>query len=755
MRQPVTATSLRLQVMLLVLGALVPALLLLVHRGRVERQILDAQTRETALRIARVAAIEEERLAEGIRQLLVTAAEVVETQGSAYACNELFPLLLREQRRLANIGVIDRNGQLRCSGSGEGPANLADRDYFQGALESGDFAVGAYRLDTDRGDPTVGFGVPIRDERGRPVAVAFATLRLAWLAPLLERASLPEGATLAVLDQNGTLLARRPASPLEVGRFPTNAPLVAEIRSKREGTAVMEGSDGVERVYGFTWVPRGVEGSGLHVVVSLPLDAALGPVEAVARRDLLVLLAVALLGMGAAWFGGTLLVRPLRSLVRATSRLRRGDLGARVGEVRGPAEFRELATSFDAMAESLETTTGSLRSRAEELSALATAARAVVDDMSLEAVASVVVEQTQSALHADRSAVWSLEHDTFRLLAARGFRSDPRRMERLDRSCAPQLFAAAETGEIIHIPDARRLELRGDETATLARAEGVRSVLAVPLRFRGRAVGVLVVAHTAPGHFDEEERRLATALGDLFAAALQDARLFEQVRRGLWLRESFIAAAAHELRSPATALKTFALLLQRRLGTTADEAPVVEKLVRIADRTAALARDLVEAQELLGGATLDWSDVELVELVRRAAREVEAVGPDREVRIGGDEPVIVHADGTRLAQAVRGLLDLAFRYQPRGGVVLVRVEAAEDEVRVLVADQGPGIPPERVAHVFEPLFEPWPPGSPHYIGIVGLGPFLSRLVAEAHGGRLEIRSALGGGTTTTLHLPRI
>ncbi len=745
--------SLRLRVTLLVLLALIPAIFLLLERSRFEREMAGEHARDTALRTARNAAVEEERLIEGMRQLLATSARVAEAAGARTACTEVFPRLLRDDPRLADLGVTGPDGRLRCSASGTTPPDLAGSTHASDAIESGNFEVGDYSLGDAGGEPTVGFAAPLQDEKGRPAGAVYATLRLAWLTPLLEDARLPEDATALILDEKGALLARNPAGPLELGLRPDAPLLVERVLDLREGTVLAKGGDGIRRIYGFTFVPRGEKASGIYVVVGLPIEPVLAPLERIALRDLGLLLVVAIFAAAVAWVGGTLVLRPLQSLARTTGRLRRGELAARVGAVTGPGEIRELAWSFDAMAESLERTTGRLRSRADELAAVATAARALVDDASLEAVAAVVVEQARTALQAPGCALWVVQGDEMVLLTAHGFEGSLRPVERLRRDSPVAAAEAWRTGRTISIPD-----LRADRTAgrihTVAAATGLRSVLAVPLHFRGSIVAVLGLGSPAPDHFGTEQIHLATALGDLFAAGVQNARLFEQVRNELWIRESFIAAAAHELRSPATSLKTLSMLLQRRLAGREEDRRVVERMARISNRTATLARDLLDTHDLLGGEPLQLGDVDLRKLVDRAAHEVAQLGEARDVVVEVEGRPVVRADASRLGQALRALLDLAFRYQPDGGLVRVVIEALPEEVRIRVSDRGPGIPGDRLGHVFEPLFEPWPPGSPHYIGIVGLGPFLARLVVEAHGGKITIESRVGRGSTTTIHLPR-
>src|SRR5690606_12860695 len=92
-------------------------------------------------------------------------------------------------------------------------------------------------------------------------------------------------------------------------------------------------------------------------------------------------------------------------------------------------------------------------------------------------------------------------------------------------------------------------------------------------------------------------------------------------------------------------------------------------------------------------------------------------------------------------------------YQPGGGDLHVVLANAGGFATIEVQDFGVGIPPAQLPHVFEPLFEPWPPGSRWYTGVFGLGLYLARAVARAHGGDLVVRSEEGKGSSFVFSLP--
>jgi signal transduction histidine kinase len=114
---------------------------------------------------------------------------------------------------------------------------------------------------------------------------------------------------------------------------------------------------------------------------------------------------------------------------------------------------------------------------------------------------------------------------------------------------------------------------------------------------------------------------------------------------------------------------------------------------------------------------------------------------------------IINADRQRMGEVVTHLLENAIRYSPPDGPIEVRLQGLSGEALVSVSDHGPGIPPERQPHVFEPLYEPLPPGADGYSGVVGLGLHLSWQIVEAHAGRIWVESTPGEGATFRFSVP--
>lgn len=746
--------SLRLRVLLLVLLVLLPVVALLLFNAERLREARTEDAQRNALRFARAAASEEDRLIEGARQLLTALARLPAVHQVREDCTPLFRALLPELPQYTNLGAALPDGTVYCSALDFDPSigGMADYNFFRQARDERLFAIGEYVLGRVSGRPALGLGYPVLDAGGEVVAVVFAGIDLGWLDRVTQQVVLPEHGIALVIGRDGAVLASRPPDLAPQGtRVPPT--LADEIRVTRQGAFRTDVLGGVDRIYAFTPLRAGFRNLDLWVVVGVPASTAFAEVNDVTRRGIAAVIAIGIVSLAAAWLGTHFFVlRPVRALARTAERLRRGDFSARTGMVGGRDELSALAHSFDEMAASLERSSADLRARAAELGAVAASASAVVRNLEIERVAEVVVEQTRRSLQVEAVILWLAEEDErLRLVAERGM--PPALLDQIEHIPfdAPMPAAeAARKGRVVLVRDLTTSP-RYPHTHDFARAGGWHSALALPLSFGGRLVGVLGALRHAAERFPAEQVRLANALGDIFAAAVANARLFRAVQEALSLREAFIAAAAHELRTPATSLKSYTQLLLRREDHDEKERHALERIAHLAERTAQLANELEEAHALSAGLRLRLEPVRLRALLEREVAVAAERNEQSRFELDADEEIEVEGDPDRLAMSIAALLQNAVRYP--GTSVRVTLERRGEVAVLRVRDDGPGIPADRLPHVFEPLFEPWPPGSPWYSGVIGLGLHLAHAVMRAHGGTLEVESEEGRGSTFTAVLP--
>jgi PAS domain S-box-containing protein len=214
------------------------------------------------------------------------------------------------------------------------------------------------------------------------------------------------------------------------------------------------------------------------------------------------------------------------------------------------------------------------------------------------------------------------------------------------------------------------------------------------------------------------------------------------------LRQEFLAVTTHELRSPVTGIKGNAQLMQRR-GAYSERA--VEAIIAQAESLQRLIDELLLASQIQADhLALVRDEIDLTAAARDAVSYLGA--GEAKVHVEAPAaPLIVSADQQRLRQVLTNLLTNAIKYSPDGGAVTVRVTHHANEARLSVIDHGMGIPPEALPHLFERFYRVM--GAAGRIQGLGLGLYISQRIVEAHGGRIDVASELGHGTTFTVTLP--
>lgn len=234
------------------------------------------------------------------------------------------------------------------------------------------------------------------------------------------------------------------------------------------------------------------------------------------------------------------------------------------------------------------------------------------------------------------------------------------------------------------------------------------------------------------------------------------AEVVTEIRRLEQVRDEFLAAAAHELRTPVTAIRGYVQLLRGR--APGDQEPHrSQAMAMIEAQCNRLSRRVGEIQEVVRLRTapfeLRGKQYDLGELAAHALQRVQATTQLHRLLLKRERPVLVRARGDRIAAVLEALLDNAIKYSPEGGDVEVRLWTEAGEAIVAVTDRGVGIAPERQPHIFEPFYEPVPSGAPGYRSEIVLGLYLSRLWVERYGGHIWLESAEGKGSTFYFSLP--
>jgi signal transduction histidine kinase len=261
-------------------------------------------------------------------------------------------------------------------------------------------------------------------------------------------------------------------------------------------------------------------------------------------------------------------------------------------------------------------------------------------------------------------------------------------------------------------------------------------------------VGWLVERLAAAGAQAEARAEEAEALHEA------ESRTVAELRRLSTLRADFVSLVSHEVRTPMAAVIGSARTLQQRWRElTAEQRDAFLALIADeTDRLAALVGEVLDTSRIDAGTfSYTFDELDLAGLITETVATAELARDDLNIssRVPSDLPA-VRGDSLRLRQVLTNLIDNAVKYSPEGEPVEVRVSAVNGHATIEVVDHGSGIAPEDQQLIFEKFGRvrgtSFRPGT-------GLGLYIARAIAEAHGGTLEVSSEPGEGSTFALNLP--
>jgi two-component system phosphate regulon sensor histidine kinase PhoR len=543
-------------------------------------------------------------------------------------------------------------------------------------------------------------GIEIRVDTGLRVA---ATALEGWQGPAdperldtrIDALAQAGDARLTFVGADGSVVADSEFDRTSLLALENHAgrPEIRAALSAGEGAAVRYSrSIDVDLLYRARRVERGPWSGGvLRMAVPLSRVAA---AQAHARRELLAALLVGLALTAAA--GGLLaryLSRPIGELQSAAQRLTDGDLTARARVATGD-ELEELAAALNSAAAALA---GQIE-------------RAVAEKAQLEAVLEGMVE---GVVVTDSRGRIALSNAALRkLFSLEGSADSKSPIEALRSPEAADAIAAATAAGQVVVRDVR---LTWPVERTLS--------LHVAALAAGGCVGVF--------HDVTARRRV------------------EEIRR------DFVANVSHELQTPLTTLAGYGEALVGSVDDRDRVGEIAEVIRRQAARMSALVRDLLHLSRLESqGFAPARERVEIDALVREVAEAWVDRATDKGLSLGTRVPpgLSIRADRGLLHQALTNLVENAVRYVPAGGEVRIEARQVETGVELVVADSGEGIPREDQSRIFERFYRV-EKGRARTGGGTGLGLAIVKHVAEVHGGRVELESAPGRGTSFRILLP--
>ena len=306
-------------------------------------------------------------------------------------------------------------------------------------------------------------------------------------------------------------------------------------------------------------------------------------------------------------------------------------------------------------------------------------------------------------------------------------------------------------------PDKSSRSAQTPEHLELLRRFGVRSFQMVPLRSRGRTLGLFTTGSFSGRQYNEHDLALAQDVATRAGLALDNAMLYRTAQEADRLKEDFLATLSHELRTPLNALLGWMHILKMASADEPTRKRALESIERNARAQAILINDLLDVSRAMRGKLrVESSPVDLSAVILAAIDSIRPAVRARDLDVNlsiGRLAGQVWGDADRLEQVMWNLLSNAVKFTKPGGRIDVTVEETFESVRIAVSDNGVGIDPAFLPHVFE-RFRQADSSSTRTQSGLGLGLAIVRNLVDLHGGTVAVHSAgLERGASFVVTLP--
>jgi signal transduction histidine kinase len=275
-----------------------------------------------------------------------------------------------------------------------------------------------------------------------------------------------------------------------------------------------------------------------------------------------------------------------------------------------------------------------------------------------------------------------------------------------------------------------------------------QSLLGVPLITKNKVVGVLEALNKERSKFTEGDESMLSVLGAQAAVAIENARLFQQ--------SDLISEFVHELRTPLASLSTATYLLLRPEMSREQQEQIIHNIHSETLRLNSLASSFLDLARLESGRVqFRKVNFNIADLLFECKDIMNSKADEEKIQIRIEAPDGLppfEADRDKIKQVVLNLLSNAIKYNRLGGAVNLSAGATESEACITVQDTGVGIPEESIPHLFEKFYRVRE--TEGKVAGTGLGLSICKQIVQGHGGRMEVKSKIGTGTSFSVILPR-
>jgi signal transduction histidine kinase len=551
---------------------------------------------------------------------------------------------------------------------------------------------------------------------------------------------------------------------LEILGEPLDTEGVRRVTSGEGGVAEYRNYAGEDVLGSYAWI----EEMGWGVMVEEEAGLAFSQLGTLRMSVILIVIALSIVALIASIFLSRRISEPLVALKTGAEKLGLGDLGYRV-DVKGSDELESLASSFNRMAEAIQSSHGMMeekvRESTQELRALNEMITSLRRNLGPDEILQKALQRFMDISSYDLGWCYLAGDEGWRLLY--------RRCPAEHAGKLPEVIQPGEgtIGKMITLREAVFWGAVEEEDAMdISAIVSGGSFAAIPLRSPSRVLGMICLASSERRRLSGETKVTLRTMADEVGMALENALLYRQLQehieelekanrelRGLdEMKSNFISAITHELKQPLALIGGYAQTVYDYYDslTFEEEMHCLRVIIERTQFLTALVEDLLDISMLeMGRIRLQSEELDLVALARKAAEEYikEETAQPVIVDFPRDFPCVV-ADARRIEQVYSNLLSNAVKFSEGRGEIRITGAVEGDRVWVRVEDQGAGIDPSQLEKIFDRFYQADATPRRLYSG-VGLGLFICRQLIEAHNGRIWAENRPEGGSAFVFELP--
>ena len=700
--------SIKYQLVLIVAIIAFPAICIIINSGIQQRRNANRDAQQKTQKLVEAIVSEQKNLVNSTRQLFIALSQLPEV--SSHNHDELQAILaniLKLSPQYSNIFIAHSSGDVWVSAVPLNEAvSVSDRRYFKNALATGKLSSGGYHIARTSKKPTLNFGYPLKDDAGKVTAVIVAGLSLDYYLHIFDAYSLPKGASFALLDHEGIILARAVEPEKYIGK-PSN-PIIFKhmLEGPEEETSI--GTSSVIGDYRIqTYRKLRLEGEStpyMYVRVGIPTNVVMAEANDALAKNLIIYSVSLLVAFISSWLiGKKYIIDKVLVLQRSSQRLANGELNTRVAHKVGGGEIGELGQAFDDMAQKLALREQALRESENNYR----------DIFNTTHDALFVNDDSGRITEANRSSEIMFGYT---------------RKELLQMSVKDLI-----SGESPSFPEALILIEKSLK-------EGTQEFEWLSRRNNGEKFwSEIAITPTSV----VEKRQVLAVIRDI-----TERKEMEH------MKEAMLSNISHEMRTPLTAMLGF---LEFVIENQVEDEQLKDYhliMLKEGERLNEMITNFLDMQCLK--AKLQEYNFKPLEVRPLLENVVEIfASPSTKHPIILDTPQNlpqILGDDELLHQALSNLLSNAIKYSPEGCEVIIDGRLEGDSVILSVKDEGIGIPLESCDKIFD-VFYRVKDTSHRQITGTGLGLALVKEIASAHNGHVWVESTLGQGSTFYISLP--